>query len=57
MAHKITFDHVNKIWNGPQVPYPHGNKSVAEVAYESMTKELDFVCQVNEEVFNFNIIL
>lgn len=43
---QVVFNPSTKIWSGPSVTYPYGNKSVGEVIYETLLSDLDHVSQV-----------
>lgn len=40
------FDPETKIWKGATVPYPFGEKGVAQVVFENMKANLQHICQV-----------
>ncbi|XP_063706134.1 uncharacterized protein LOC134835194 [Culicoides brevitarsis] len=47
---KVTYDPVRKVWRGPDVEaHPYGKKSAGKVVYEALMKELDHVCQINDD--------
>ncbi|XP_063703556.1 uncharacterized protein LOC134833232 [Culicoides brevitarsis] len=45
----VEYDPVTKIWKGPEVEYAFGNKSVAEVGYAELLKDLNHVCQISDD--------
>lgn len=42
------FDPETKIWKGATVPYPFGEKGVAQVVFENMKANLQHICQVKK---------